>query len=316
MLSIRLLGAPLINVDGQPLGALRRKNRALVFYLAAQGEPLAREKLLTFFWPDHPRPAAQPILRSMIHDLRKQLGKCFQADDESIGLSSNTFIDVQEFAAALAAPASNLQRLAEVLNFYQGDFLDGFTLSDSPQFDDWAAAERERYQRLAIDGWTRLSQRHEAQRAYPAAVEALRRALAFNPLQEDFQRALMRLLYLNGDRAGFIRQYETLRKLLDEELGALPMPETRALYDSLINDTFVPVASETTGHLPTTKPSADKPLLPLLGRDVELETLKGHLGSGKLILLEGEPGIGKTRLISEFIASQTQGKTSVFVLRL
>ena len=315
LLEIRLFGLPQLLLHGHSVGGLRRKNCALIYYIAAQGGQATREKLLTFFWPDHERSAAQPILRTMIHDLRKQLGECFQADDQSIGLSSNTFIDVQDFSTTINSPSSDLQKLTEALNLYKGDFLEGFSLTDSPQFDDWAASERERYQLMAMNGWANLSQRHEVKRDYPTALESIRRALAFNPLQEDLQRVLMRLLYLNGDRAGVIRQYESLRKLLDEEMGVPPMPETRALYDSIINDTFVPATSETTGPFPSIKLSADKPLLPLLGRDVELETLKSQLGSGKLILLEGEPGIGKTRLVSELINSQTQAQASAFVLQ-
>ena len=85
-----------------------------------------------------------------------------------------------------------------------------------------------------------LARQHEGLRDYPAALESMRRALGFNPFQEDLQRDVMRLLYLNGDRTGVIRQYESLRKLLDEEMGVPPMPETRDLYDAIINDTFVP----------------------------------------------------------------------------
>ena len=314
-LEIRLFGTPQILLNGREIAALRRKNRALVFYLAGQEGQSTREKLLTFFWPDHERSAAQPILRTMIHDLRKNLGEAFQADDRIIALSSDTFIDVQDFSATLRSASPDPRKLTEALNLYKGDFLEGFSLSDSPQFDDWVTFERERYQLMAMQGFVALSHRHETRRELPAALESARRALMFNPYQEDVRRDVMRLLYLNGDRAGVIRQYEALRKLLDEELGALPMPETRALYDSLITDTFVPVASETPGRHSSIHLSSDKPLLPLLGRDAELETLKSQLGSGKLILLEGEPGIGKTRLISEFIALQTQGQASVFVLR-
>jgi len=143
----------------------------------------------------------------------------------------------------------------------------------------------------------------------------MRRALAFNPFQEDLQRDVIRLLYLNGERAGVIQQYESLRKLLDEEMGVLPMPETRALYDSIINDTFILPPAETISQFSSTGKSTDKALLPFLGRDAELESLKGHLSSGKLILLEGEPGVGKTRLLTELIASQTQSNASALVLR-
>jgi DNA-binding SARP family transcriptional activator len=314
-LEIRLFDIPRLLLNDHNVDGLRRKNRALIYYIAAQEGQSTREKLLTFFWPDHERSAAQRTLRTMIHDLRKYLGEAIQVDDQNIALAPDTFIDVQDFSTALASRSIDLQKLTEALGLYTGDFLEGFSLSDSPQFDDWVASERDHYQLMAMNGFADLSHRQEAKREYPAALESARRALAFNPFQEDVQRDVMRLLYLNGDRAGVIRQYEFLRKLLDEELGVPPMPETRALYDSIINDTFIPLAPDTPIQFSTTNISAEKPLLPLLGRDVELETVKNQLGSGKLILLEGEPGIGKTRLISELIALQTQGQASVFVLR-
>jgi len=302
-------------LSGHGVDSLRRKNRALIYYVAAKGGQSTREKLLTFFWPDSERPAAQGILRTMIYDLRKKLGDAFQADDQIISLSTDTFIDVRDFSTVLDTPSSDPGKLTEALDLYKGNFLEGFFLPDSPQFDDWTASERERYQLMAMNGFADLSHRHEAIRDYPAALESARRALAFNPFQEDWQRDVMRLLYLNGDRAGVVQQYESLRKLLDEEMGILPMPETRTLYDSIINDTFVLPSAETISQVSSASKPADKPLLPFLGRDAELETLKGHLGSGKLILLEGEPGIGKTRLLTELIASQTQGKVSALILR-
>ena len=314
-LEIRLFGIPRLVLNGHNVDGLRRKNRALIYYLAAQKGGSTREKLLTFFWPDHERSAAQAILRTMIHDLRKYLGEAFQAEDQIIALSPDIFLDVRDFSTVLNSPLSDLQKLTEALDLYKGDFLEGFSLPDSPQFDDWAASERERYQLLAMNGFANLSHRHETMRDYPAALESARRAQAFNSFQEDLQRDVMRLLYLNGDRAGVIQQYELLRKLLDEEMGVLPMPETRALYNSIINDTFILPPGETISQLPPTSKSADKPLLPFLGRDAELETLKGQLGSGKLILLEGEPGIGKTRLLTELIASHTQGQASDLVLQ-
>jgi predicted ATPase/DNA-binding SARP family transcriptional activator len=314
-LEVRLFGTPQLLLNGHSVGGLRRKNRALIYYLAAQEGGSTREKLLTFFWPDRERSAAQAILRTMIHDLRKYLGEDFQADDQIMTLSPDTFIDVRDFSTVLDSPSSDLGKLTQTLDLYKGDFLEGFSLPDSPQFDDWAASERERYQLMAMNGFADLSHRHEAMRDYPAALESARSALAFNPFQEDLQRDVMRLLYLNGDRAGVIQQYESLRKLLDEEMGVLPMPETRALYDSIINDTFILPPSKSISPMTPTGKTADKPLLPFLGREAELETLKEHLGSGKLILLEGEPGIGKTRLLTELIASQTQGKDSALVLR-
>jgi len=314
-IEIRLFGTPQLLLNGRSVDGLRRKNRALIYYLAAQEAELTREKLLTFFWPDHERSAAQAILRTMIYDLRKKLGDAFQADDQTIALTPETFIDVGVFSTALGSPADDPGKLRDALDLYKGDFLEGFSLPDSPQFDDWTASERERYQMMAMNGYADLSHRHESMRDYHVALKFAHRALTFNPFQEDLQRDVMRLLYLNGDRAGVIQQYESLRKLLDEEMGILPMPETRDLYDSIINDTLILPAAQTISQVSRISKPTDKPLLPLLGRDAELETLKGHLGSGKLILLEGEPGIGKTRLLNELIASQIQKKSSALVLR-
>jgi len=263
------------NVDG-----LRRKNCALIYYIAGQEGQSTREKLLTFFWPDHERSAAQPILRTMIHDLRKRLGDAFQVDEQTLALSTNTFIDARDFSTVLDSPSPDLGKLTAALDLYKGDFLEGFSLPDSPQFDDWIASEREHYRLIAMNGFAGLARLYEGQRDYVAALEAMRRALAFNPFHEELQRDIMRLLYLNGDRAGVIKQYESLRKLLDEEIGILPMPETRTLYDSIINGTFILRAIETVSKVSLTGKPAEKSLLPFLGREAELESLNGDQGRG------------------------------------
>src|SRR5215510_10051888 len=92
-LEIRLFGTPGLFLNGQAMEHVRRKNRALVYYLATHPQPLTRETLLAFFWPDHERTGAQPILRTMIHHLRKHLGDSFQINDESIALNSESRID-------------------------------------------------------------------------------------------------------------------------------------------------------------------------------------------------------------------------------
>ncbi len=311
---IRLLGRPQLSLNGRSIDNLRRKNRALIFYVAAQEGQVARERLLSFFWPDHERTAAMPILRTMIHELRKNLGEAFYADDENIRLSPDAFIDLRDFSTALQSPSSNQKILTDALSLYRGEFLEGFSLSDSAQFDDWANSERERFQVIAMNGFARLARMHEEQGDFAIALELMQHALTFNLFQEDLQRDMMRLQYLNGDRAAVIRQYESLRKLLDEELGVPPMPETRTLYDSIINETLVVHAAGPSNQTLPTARTIEKAVLPLMGREVELEKLKGQLRSGNLILLEGEPGIGKTRLATELIALQTRGMTSAIVL--
>jgi DNA-binding SARP family transcriptional activator len=233
-------------------------------------------------------------------------------DENTLSLAPDTNIDVRIFEANLRRQSltTNNQRLPTTLQLYRGDFLTGFALSDSPEFDDWLTAQQEHYRRLAIRGFIALATLHEQQQDYSAALEALDRALAFDPLQEDVQRTSLRVHYLAGDRTGAIRRYEVLRKLLDEEMGVPPMAETRALYDTIINETLpkpeqLTVISDQLSVEPLRSVIGSPRLLPFIGRTTELQLLHQAAAAHQLALIEGEPGIGKTRLADEFIRVQT-----------
>jgi len=309
MLSVRLLGVPQLVLDRRPLDTLRRKNRALVYYLAARAKPTTRDHVLALFWPDHERQAAQKILRTMVYDLRKQLGPALSVADEQLALAPDTWVDVQAFEAGLAAPAASITALTATLELYRGDYLEGFTLADSPAFDDWAMAERARYRAHFIRGLAALADLHAANGDHSRGLDALTRALTLDPLQENLQCAAMRLQYLAGDRAGAIRRFETLRRSLDDELGVPPLPETRALYDAIIKDEVGRMQDEVTSPAQRSSPPPNPSSfivhpssLPFVGRDAELRQLRELTAGHQLVLIEGEPGIGKTRLAEEFLA--------------
>lgn len=313
VLSIRLLGPPQLLHEGHALELPRRKNRALLYYLAAHDQPLTRDQLLAFFWIDHERAAAQQSLRTTLYDLRKHVGDALIVEGEAVALGADAEVDVRAFTSAIHSLISSQQSLISSLSLYRGDFLDGFTIPDPPEFDDWVTAERERYRTLAQRGWQTLAELYRAQRAYGDALNALERALSFEPLDEELQQAAMRIQYWKGDRAGAIRRFDQLRQRLDRELGVPPLPETRAVYDAIITDQLPVGPPETTQARPSSIPLAPaqpprdarpepSTLLPLIGRDQELSKLEAINATGKLIWIEGEAGIGKTRLAEEFIA--------------
>lgn len=341
MWSILLLGTPQILRDADRVQLSRRKNRALLYYLAAHDKPQTRDQLLALFFVDHERAAAQQILRTMIHDLRAQLGDALVVEGETLALAPETFVDVREFGRERRFTEEGRRfteggrgfteggrRFTETsLQLYRGDFLEGFALADVPEFEDWAARERERYRELVIRGWMQVGMQFEFERDYARALEALNRALAFDALNEEAQRQALRVQYWNGDRAGAIRRFEQLQKGLEEELGVPPMAETRAVYDAIVTDTLKRDERPETGavdkahltdeqkqprraardasHGPAImqqRPAA-QPLLPFTGREWELERLNTLADAGKLIWIQGEPGIGKTRLAEEFIAA-------------
>ncbi|MFV9504408.1 MAG: ATP-binding protein [Oscillochloridaceae bacterium umkhey_bin13] len=307
MLTIQLFGQPSIYRDAQPIPLPRRRARALVFYLAAQQAPVRREQLLNLLWPDHERSTAQQILRTTLHAVRRVLDTALQGDDP-LTITPTTYVDYRHLAHLVAQPTLDEATLAQALLPAKDELLADFSLPDAEPFEQWLAAERERARLLAIRGYTRLARMQAARHAYPAALTALGQALAFDPLQEDLQRDAIRLHYLAGDRVGAIRRYEQLRDLLDEQLGVPPMRETLALYDAIITDQLVadsappePERPVPAPLIPSLAPEPPPLSLPFVGRDAELARVATIVSQGRLALIEGEPGIGKTRLAAVYL---------------
>ncbi len=320
-LAILLLGPPLILRDGVALELPRRRARALVFYLALQPAPVLREQLLDLLWPGHERTAAQQQLRSTLHAVRRLLGPSLVGDD-ALWIHDGVECDYRTLTRLIHEVNPPVSALTAALGRYRGELLAGFTLADAEPFEDWLGAERERVRLLMVRGWARLARMEATRHAYGQALVALDHALELDPLQEDLQREAMRLHYMAGDRVGAIRRYELLRRLLDVELGVPPMRETQALYDAVITDTLPvsdPLALRSAAVMVAEAPaSRDTPLLlPFTGRVSELSQLDRALAAGKLALIEGEPGIGKTRLATELLARITArgGLTLVGVAR-
>jgi DNA-binding SARP family transcriptional activator len=306
-LKVHLFGVPQITSDDQEIQVSRRKSRALVYYLAASEQPVLRQQLLALFWPDLPRASALQTLRTSLHGLRRVLGDDLLAQGDQVSLAETAWVDARLFEPRLAAETPDVAALEQALALYRGDFLEGFSLPDAQAFEDWLTVAREHHRRLAVRGWTSLAALHEAALDYRPALESLERALALNPLQEDLQRETIRLLYLAGDRPGAIRRYDELRRLLDEEMGVPPMVETRSLYDAILTDRLTPTPAPAS---PPFRRAASRPAprtlapagdLPFTGRGLELSALKALNRPYPLALIEGEPGVGKTRLALEFI---------------
>jgi DNA-binding SARP family transcriptional activator/predicted ATPase len=296
----------------------RRKSRALLYYLAAQPQPVTRRQVAALLWGDHTDETARHNLRTTLYSLRQELGDHLRTEEEWISLD-DVEVDARAFAAALEHPKSN--QLDSVLELYRGDFLSDFDLPDGEEYENWIAVEREHYRRLAIGGFQLVSQRHEAAGDSSAALAALSRALALDPFQEDLQREALRLHYYAGDRAGAIRRYEEFTRLLENEMGVQPMAETRTLYSDIISDKLMaPVRAPISSLPPQPAPVALWPdslppipaprVLqsnapvgpPFTGRAEELHRLNELRSAHQLVLVEGEAGMGKSRLIETFIA--------------
>lgn len=307
MLRIFLFGPPEVTRNHQPVVIPRKKSRALLYYLAAQKSTIPRTRLQTIFWPDASQVSAQQLLRTSLYGLRQELGDALISERDQVGLSENCWVDVRKFEEKVNAAGAELGELAEGVSLYRGEFLEDFSLPDSNLFEEWANIERERYRRLVVRTYAGLGDLYEQVGDYAAALDALDKALEIDPLQEDLQREAIRMAYLKGDRPDAIQRYDALRRMLDRELGVPPMLETRNLYDSILSDTLKkesrPARKPRTTAIASTQARSSSDILPFTGRSEEFRQLNELLNSGRLALIEGEPGVGKTRLAEELLQS-------------
>src|SRR5256885_3294040 len=229
-LTVSLLGAPRIEAGRTVIETDTRKATALLAYLALSEQPQRRSTLAALLWPDTDEQKSRGALRRTLSVLRSALGdRWLQADGETIHLEqANVRVDVLEFRHAMRDG-----RLEDAAAFYAGDLLAGFSLRDSPAFDDWQAAETEALRADYADVLSRLAANAERSGDLAAAIGHAKRRLALDPLNEPAHRDLMRLFARSGDRTAALRQYREAVRLLDQELGVAPTAETRALHEAI-----------------------------------------------------------------------------------
>ncbi|MEK6721800.1 MAG: AAA family ATPase [Chloroflexota bacterium] len=313
-LSIRLLGPLEVAVAGRPIVVDTRKALAIVALVAAEGRPFARDELAAIFWPESHDEAARGALRRTLSALRTAVGgvgivtgRAQVALDQA---ASN--VDLAEFERL--AESSRPADLEAAAALARGPFLAGFALRDSPAFDDWQAARAMRVERTVGDVLERLAAARLDSGDPGGAVEAARRRVDLDPLDEPGQRRLIELLGQTGDRAGSIRQYRSLVALFDRELGVAPLRETTDVYDAIREGRLGPgpaASASPPGFAPVEAAGFSDPAMPravpLVGRERELATIRsawrGSTPDGRVILLEGEAGIGKTRLAETVAAT-------------
>ncbi|HMP43362.1 MAG TPA: AAA family ATPase, partial [Roseiflexaceae bacterium] len=193
--------------------------------------------------------------------------------------------------------------LQAAVALYHDDLLTGFTLRDSPAFDDWQITQGERFRRLLADTLQQLSDLQAREEDWLAAITSAQRWLALDPLHEEAHRTLMILHARAGQRSAAIQQYRNCVRILERELGVPPLDETTSLYETIIAGALppphpVPLMPPIAAPPPSAPP-------PLIGRDAEWAALLQcytHIGpDGALIAIAGPAGVGKTRLATEFL---------------
>jgi DNA-binding SARP family transcriptional activator len=308
-LEIPLLGPPRVRRAGQPVSFDTRKATALLAHLALAERPRSRESLCTLLWPGHDPEHARGALRRTLSALRKSVGEewiATAADSVALNAADGLEVDVQRFRA-LAREGASEEDLAAAVELFRGELLEGFALRDSPEFDAWHVYEADGLQRELGSALGRLVALVSARGDHSRAIGHARRWLELDPLHEPAHRELIRLYALNGDRAAALAQYRDCVRTLSQELGVAPLEETAALFEQVSEGTLAAAAAPPAPAPAAASRAALPSELPLVGRSDQLAALVEAHGAaspdGRLAVIEGEAGIGKTRLASELIAS-------------
>ena len=247
-LRITLFGPPCAERDGVPVPFGRHQTLALLAYLAATDQPHGRDALAALFWPELDKREAHAALRRILHDLGRTIGKGWlECGDGRVALPARPglHVDVRRFHALVAQGEAHghasqtlcddcLVALTEAVGLYRDDFLAGFTLKGSAEFDAWQTLTTESLRLELAAALAKLMASLADRQQYDLALPHARRRLVLNPLDETSHRWLIQLYASSGDRAAAARQYEECVRVLAAELGIEPALETTVLYHELL----------------------------------------------------------------------------------
>jgi predicted ATPase/DNA-binding SARP family transcriptional activator/tetratricopeptide (TPR) repeat protein len=299
-LEIRTFGGLKIHLNQKPLDGLKtRKVEALLVFIAMRGQRTERSLLADLFWQEFPADKALTNLRVAISNLRKKLHPFLSITRYQIGLNpdADIWLDTTEFKKSLSRGY-----IDAALDLYQGDFLDGFHIRDAPGFEEWYTTTREQLHLLIQENVHDLIRDELIHGTYTSGLLHARRLLELDPLDEFAHRYAMQFHAARGQRGKAIRQYQTCKRILSDELGVDPDPETTRFYDTIRAGEPTPALKDSLNK-PEAGKSAHRSFLPaditpFVGREKEVEQITKLISDSRtrLITILGSGGIGKTRL--------------------
>ncbi len=318
-LKLYWLGQPVVELKGRPVKLETRKAVALLAYLSLAPGENRREILATMFWPDGSQQKALASLRRTLSSLNSSLPGWIDANRESIRLKRNAklWVDVEAFQQLFSQRQEHthsehkvckqcLSMLEQTVDLYRGDFFHGLNLSDSPGYDEWQFFQRDTLRQKFADALQSLSSAYACQGDWARAIACARRWVALDRLHEPASRMLMELYARSGQRTSALRQYEELKRLLNEQVGQEPEAETCQLYEQLRGREGTRETAQTASgasSLPLLKTKLYIPAKPA-SRVIRSRLVErmNDIPRKPLTLISAPAGFGKTTLLAEWIA--------------
>lgn len=287
MLQVYLFGSIQVRHDygTRPVKLTPSVQNLLAYLLLERQRTHPRETLAGLFWGDNTQERARNCLNTALWRLRSALepdgvppGTYLvnnHQGDVGFNVQSDYWLDVADFEDEtrrwLSRPAHSIQAgeipaIENSLKLYRGDLLEGL-------YEDWVLRERERLRFQFLNSLAFLMRCCKLKGDFEKSIVYGHQILGLDPLREEIHRELMRLYMENGQRALAVRQYENCRQVMAEELGILPLEETRILYDRILFEGNELVA----GPPPNQLADLNKTLCQLHQTDLVLENAQTEL---------------------------------------
>lgn len=274
---LRLARQPSVAVPGRAPVALAPRDAALLVWLALEG-PTPRARLAALLWPESAPEAARNALRQRLFQLKRQFGDLV-VGSATLGLADAIEHDLDDADELLADQP----------------------LPEAGEFADWLARQREQRRARLRVALAELADGAERARDWADALGHARELLALEPLSEEAHRRVMRLHYLAGDRAAALLAFDRCESALKDEVGTRPSDETLALL-ATIEQAGAAGAAGSALAAPMRVPAAVQRPPRLVGREAERRALHAAWREGRRVVVSGDGGLGKTRLVTDFAA--------------
>jgi DNA-binding SARP family transcriptional activator/TolB-like protein len=231
MIELTTFGPGTIRKEGAELAGLaaQRQKYALLVYLALEGRA-RRDKLLALFWPDRDSDKARHSLSQTLYSLRHELqAECVRMVGDTVEASSNVCV----IDAAQLQEAAQNEAWHQVVEMYNGPFLDGFYLTDAPEFNEWVIHTRNNLAQIARRGFREVISAQQLSDNTPMALATAWHWASVEPLEDEAQHTLIALLAETGNLNAALDRYDVYRMRLAHELQLEPLKETVDLAERI-----------------------------------------------------------------------------------
>ncbi len=302
-----------VDVTGKP---------AMLLAMVALEGQAERRRLASLLWPDSAPQQALNNLRTLVHRLNQRFGGELVTGAEHLRIdSAQAHVTLQGSDDLLAAlgtgGAERCELLAEA----------GIEAGAAEALDHWLEAARQRLRHMQLAGLGEALGHALAENRVERAVALARACVHLEPLSEQWHRQLMDTLVRCGDRAAALVAYEGCKTRLRQALGVMPDLQTRAVHLRILQDQAL---DGSMGHTADPVPAhAAAPAAmtagltalggaaryPLVEREAVLAEVLAALAQGQHVALQGEAGVGKTRLLRQLAEQAEPGCIEQVVIR-